>query len=68
MSVNSDGFRLPVVLQAEEGWHSYTDELVHKSERRQIGGSRADSPAAGAAGQGQRMKKETNADQIIFTR
>ena len=32
------------------------------------GGSRAGSPAAGAAGQGQRMKKETNADQIIFTR
>ena len=32
------------------------------------GGSRAGSPAAGAAGQGQRMRKETDADQIDFNK
>lgn len=32
------------------------------------GGSRAGSPAAGAAGQGGRMKKETDADQIDFNK
>jgi hypothetical protein len=32
------------------------------------GGSRAGSPAAGAVGQGQRMRKETDADQIDFNK
>ncbi|KAK2026990.1 UAA-domain-containing protein [Colletotrichum zoysiae] len=32
------------------------------------GGSRAGSPAAGAGGQGQRMRKETDADQIDFNK
>jgi serine/threonine-protein phosphatase 2A regulatory subunit B len=32
------------------------------------GGSRAGSPAAGAAGQGGRMRKETDADQIDFNK
>lgn len=32
------------------------------------GGSRAGSPAAGATGQGQRMRKETDADQIDFNK
>ena len=32
------------------------------------GGSRAHSPAAGAAGQGGRMRKETDADQIDFNK
>lgn len=32
------------------------------------GGSRASSPAAGAVGQGQRMRKETDADQIDFNK
>ena len=32
------------------------------------GGSRAGSPAAGAIGQGQRMRKETDADQIDFNK
>ncbi|KAJ8117279.1 hypothetical protein OPT61_g1488 [Boeremia exigua] len=32
------------------------------------GGSRAGSPAAGVAGQGQRMRKETDADQIDFNK
>lgn len=31
-------------------------------------GSRANSPAAGATGQGQRMRKETDADQIDFNK